>query len=126
MALGLAVLVQVAFVNGRIAVLGRPADGVIVAVERSKSGRGATIPTVEFKTADGDKVLFRGFGQTRSPYAVGQRCRVRYVPADPSRAEIDSWPTLWRALLIASALGIALIAGAVVINRKAAARAKAK
>jgi hypothetical protein len=126
MALGLAVLVQVGFVNGRIAVLGRSADGVVVAVERVKVGRGKRVPIVEFKTAAGEKVVFRGFSQRRSPYEVGDHCRVRYVPSDPSRAEIESWPTLWRALLVASALGIGLIAGGVVINRKAAARAKVK
>lgn len=120
MAFGVAVLVQVSAVNGRIAVAGKPADGVIVALEKVTSGRGGSVPVVEFRTAAGRKVSFRGFSQTGSVYTIGQPCRVRYVDGEPARAEIDSWPTLWRALLVAIALGLGLIAGGVVIARNAA------
>jgi uncharacterized protein YeaO (DUF488 family) len=116
-ALGVAVLVQVSLVNGRIALFGEAADGEVVALERSARPRGQTTPVVRFSTKRGDVVVFRGFSQYRSPYSVGERKRVRYVEGQPALAEIDSWPTLWRALVLASSLGIGLIAGGAAIIR---------
>ena len=118
-ALGIGALLQVAFVNGRIALLGRTAEGQVIAVELSQRARGSTTPVVRFSTAGGEPVVFCGFAQFRSPYAVGDRVRVRYVATDPSRAEIDAWATLWRALVVALSIGAALIAGGTAIVRKA-------
>jgi hypothetical protein len=122
MALGIAALVQVAIVNGRIALLGQTAEGLVIDVERSERARGATTPVVRFSTPNGESVVFRGFAQFRSPYAVGDRVRVRYVAAAPSRAEIDAWATLWRALVVALSIATALIGGGIAIVRKSRSR----
>jgi hypothetical protein len=118
-ALGIGALLQVALVNGRIALLGRSADGQVIDVELSQRARGSSTPVVRFSTASGESIVFRGFAQFRSPYAIGDRVRVRYVPSDPSRAEIDAWATLWRALVVALSIATALIAGGIAIVRKA-------
>ena len=118
-ALGIGALLQVAFVNGRIALLGRSAEGQVIHVELSQRARGSTTPVVRFSTPSGESIVFRGFAQFRSPYAVGDKLRVRYVATEPSRAEIDAWATLWRALVVALSIGTALIAGGVAIVRKA-------
>jgi hypothetical protein len=121
--LGIGALLQVAFVNGRIAVLGQSAEGQVIAVELSQRARGSDTPVVRFSTASGESIVFRGFSQFRSPYAVGDTVRVRYVASEPSRAEIDAWATLWRALVVALSVVAALIAGGVAIVRKARRRA---
>jgi len=123
-ALGAAALAQVAVVNGRIALFGKSAEGVIVKLEKTKPVRGSTIPVIRFESASGEVVVFRGFPQYRSPYEVGQVWPVRYVATDPSRAEIDSWPTLWRAILVATCLGLALLTGGIAIVRKTRARGR--
>ena len=118
-ALGIGALLQVAFVNGRIALLGRSTEGQVIAVELSQRARGSSTPVVRFSTPSGESVVFRGFSQFRSPYAVGDTVPVRYVAAEPSRAEINAWATLWRALVVALAIATALIAAGVAIVRKA-------
>lgn len=117
--LGLAALGQMSVVNGRIALLGESAEGVIVSLERTKPTRGASVPVVQFRSGRGEVIVFRGFPQYGSPYEVGQLLRVRYVVGEPTRAEMDSWPTLWRALLIAVGLGVALVSGGAVIVARA-------
>jgi hypothetical protein len=122
-AVGIGALLQVAFVNGRIALLGRSAEGQVIAVELSQRARGSSTPVVRFSTPSGESVVFRGFAQFRSPYAVGDTVPVRYVAAEPFRAEINAWATLWRALAVALSIATALIAGGVAIVRKARRRA---
>jgi hypothetical protein len=60
-------------------------------------------PVVDFATADGHPVEFRA-AQTvnEGVYSVGQKVNVRYMPANPGFAEVDSWLSLWRPMLLGS------------------------
>jgi len=119
--LGLAAFAQVAMNNGRIAVFGREADGTVIALERLGRTRVQVVPVVEFRTEMGETIVFRAFGASprSNPYSAGDACRVRYLASDPSLAQIDSWPTLWRALLTGLAAGTLLTGGGVAIIRAA-------
>ena len=121
--LGLALFVQVARINGRIALFGRSTQGTVVAFDVSKRTGRRGAPLLEFRTANGECVVFRAFApdRRRDPYAVGEVCPVRYVESDPSLAEIDTWPSLWRALLAGGLVSAGLI---VFIIRRARRRAK--
>jgi hypothetical protein len=124
--LGVALLVQVR-INGRIALFGRSTQGTVVSFEPSRRTGRPGPPLLEFRTATGHRIVFRAFApdRRRTPYAIGDVFPVRYVEADPSLAEIDTWPSLWRALLAGLLLSAGLIGGGTLIIRSAWRRAKA-
>lgn len=123
--LGLALLVQVTRINGRIAVFGRSTHGTVVSFEPSRRAGRTGPPLLEFRTSKGDRIVFRAFApdRRRDPYAIGNVFPVRYVESDPSLAEIDTWPSLWRALLAGLLLSAGLIGGGTLILRRARRRA---
>jgi len=125
--LGVAVLVRVGVREGRLALFGRSADGVIVALTKSRSARSGPRLTVQFERSPGRTSVFQTLGMYPTPYSLGQACRVRYLASDPSEppmAEIESWVQLWRAMLVAIALGIGLTGGGALIVRSARRRAR--
>ena len=68
------------------------ADGTIVRLVEKRGKHIRYFPVVEFTDRDGRRVEFRSDypdGFPPSLYKVGQRVPVVYVPAAPSRAEID-------------------------------------
>jgi hypothetical protein len=72
------------------------AEGTIVAFDiRSPSGDSARIklyaPVVTFQTAEGKAMRFTSSrGERPNPYVKGQRVAVRYLPEDPSGADLDA------------------------------------
>ena len=93
-----------------------PAAGTVVEVHVRGVGRNrVSVPVLEFRAADGtvqraESLMGSGF----RGFAVGEAVAVRYDPADPSRAEVDSFAVLWGlALLRAGFTVIFLLMGVV-------------
>ena len=88
------------------------ADGIVLRLEARAIRPGERIlsyPVVEFETTEFRVVSFESnLGTAPSPYRVGQTVRVRYDPADPQHAVIDSLAA--RYLGPIAALGFAMIA----------------
>jgi hypothetical protein len=83
------------------------AQATIVAVRVDGVGRNAvTVPTFEFKTADGS--VQRAESLQPSGFAgasVGRTLAIRYDPAQPSRADLDTFGALWGLALLHAAFG---------------------
>lgn len=100
----------------RLAVFGTPARGTVIAESRVRGGSHAT---VRFTTADGQAISFTGATVSdRDYYAVGQVVTVRYLANDPEFAEIESWLSLWRPIMIALALSSGMILGGGLLIRR--------
>lgn len=72
----------------------------------SASSRPTRAEVVEFTAADGTRVEFRSKISSSDPFAVGATVPVRYNPADPTDASIDTWFRLWGFPLIFLAVGV--------------------
>lgn len=72
------------------------------------SGRSTIIcPVVEFTAPSGEKVRFTSeFGSRPASQSIGQSVAVRYDPADPQKAEIESAMSLWLTPLILVFMGV--------------------
>lgn len=85
------------------------AGGTVVEVRVRGVGRNAVaVPVLEFRTADGvvqraESMMGSGF----QSFAVGEAVAVRYDPATPGRAEVDSFAVLWGLALLRT--GFALL-----------------
>jgi predicted ribosomally synthesized peptide with SipW-like signal peptide len=63
-------------------------------------------PEVEFTASSGEKIKFRSdFGSRPAGHKIGQSVTVRYDPADPKKAEIESVMNLWLVPLILVFMG---------------------
>ncbi len=81
----------------------------------SASGSHQTIyykPAVVFTAHTGQKYTFTADeeSQDRPAYAVGQDVPVLYDPANPSRAELDTFSTAWGTTLFCAGAGVVLTA----------------
>ena len=87
-----------------------PAVGAVVELTSriTASGRANIIcPVVEFATPSGEKIRFTSdFGSLPAMHKIGQTVDVRYDPADPQKAEIDSGANLWLTPLILVFMGL--------------------
>jgi len=87
-----------------------PAPGTVVELTSriSASGRSSILcPVVEFTVPSGEKIRFTSeFGSRPAMHQVGQSVEVRYDPADPNKAEIDSGATMWITPLILVFMGL--------------------
>jgi hypothetical protein len=72
----------------------------------SASSRPTRAEVVAFTAADGTRVEFRSKISSSDPFAVGATVPVRYNPADPTDASIDTWFRLWGFPLIFLAVGV--------------------
>ena len=92
--------------EGRVAVTGT----VVELTDRiTASGRASMIcPVVEFTVVpSGETIRFTSeFGSRPAGHKVGQSVNVRYDPAEPQKAEIESKMTLWLVPLILAFMGI--------------------
>jgi hypothetical protein len=86
-----------------------PAVGTVTEVRIRGVGRNAeSIPSFEFRTADGavrraESLMGSGF----QGFEVGETIPVKYDPADPAKAEVDSFAVLWGLALLRA--GFALL-----------------
>ncbi|MEP6913364.1 MAG: DUF3592 domain-containing protein [bacterium] len=117
--IGLAVLIAgviAAFKQSRKSARGAKATGTVVnLVSRvfNPGSAGVYCPVVEFTTATGQPVRFESqFGTMPASHHVGQTVAVRYEPAEPQKAEVDSATANWfvPGCTIAMGLGFLLMA----------------
>jgi hypothetical protein len=70
---------------------------------------------IEFQTHQGETILFRGrVGTPFEGRKVGRPVRVRYDPARPTNAVVDSFVEIWTPVLITLAVGVGWIIFAIV------------
>ncbi|HET9227543.1 MAG TPA: DUF3592 domain-containing protein [Thermoanaerobaculia bacterium] len=82
--------------------------GTVVEVRMRGIGRNAeSVPTLEFRLP-GDRVQrtesWMGSGFQR--FTVGQTVPVRYDPADPGKAEVDTFAVMWGLTLLRTGYGL--------------------
>ena len=91
------------------------APGTVVEVRIRGVGRNAeSVPTLEFPLPGGRVQRTESWmGSGFQGFAVGQAVPVRYDPADPGRAEVDTFAVLWGLAVLRTGYGVAfLIMGA--------------
>lgn len=85
------------------------ADGVVLDLVRSHSSSNSSdtwAPLVRFTPANGEPVEFTSSTSSNPPaYSKGEPVGVLYDPAQPQRAKIDGFFSLWGGLLILGVLG---------------------
>jgi hypothetical protein len=88
--------------QSRVAVTGTVAELI-----QQTTTRGYILcPVVEFTIPSGEKIRFTSeFGSRPASHTVGQNVTVRYDPADPQKAEIESGMSLWLTPLIMVFMG---------------------
>jgi hypothetical protein len=92
------------------------AKGTVVEVKVRGVGRNAvSVPVFEFRTAGNDAQRAESLqGSGFQGFTTGAEIAILYDPADPSRAEVDSFAVLWGlALLRAGFAVVFFIMGAV-------------
>ena len=76
-----------------------PATGTVVNLEKkifSPGSAGVYCPVVQFTTSTGQQIQFESdFGTMPASHRVGQTIAVRYDPANPQAAEVDSATANW-------------------------------
>lgn len=86
-------------------------DGTVVALERKRNAKGFDTyhPVVRFIPSEtNETVEFKSwFGAWPSPFAVSDRVEVAYDSADPRRARINSFWTIWFLPILLIAFGLA-------------------
>ncbi len=87
-----------------------PAAGTVVELVLRSTTPGRTgiyCPVVEFTTTAGERIRFTSdFGSRPASHKIGQTVNVRYDPADPQKAEIESGMTTWLSSLILGFMGL--------------------
>jgi hypothetical protein len=114
--IGAAVLiggVVAAVKQSRKAARGIKATGTVVdLVTRvfNPGSAGVYCPVVDFTTATGQPVRFESqFGTMPASHRLGQSIAVRYNPADPQKAEVDSSTANWFVPGCTIAMGLAFL-----------------
>jgi hypothetical protein len=91
------------------------ADGVVVKVDEVTTSRkqettSRYYPVVRFVTGSGQVVRYRDHSGANPPaYRVGDQVRVLYDPANPQRARLDTWASLWLKAVILLIIGVPLL-----------------
>ena len=83
-------------------------EGVVVELAESRDDKGSTMykPVVEWTSPDGKKHGFTGSVASSPPsYSRGEKVNVRFDPANPERARIDSFMENWFVALILGLMG---------------------
>ena len=92
---------------------GVEATGKVVDLVRrvfSAGSSGVYCPVVDFTTATGQTVRFESqFGTMPASHQVGQSLAVRYDPADPQKADVDSVTANWFVPGCTIAMGFAFL-----------------
>jgi Protein of unknown function (DUF3592) len=86
-----------------------PAAGTVIEVHVRGVGRNAvSFPVFEFRTSEGTVQRAESLlGTGLQSFQVGEAVAVRYDPADPSQAEVDTFAVLWGLALLRA--GFALV-----------------
>ena len=82
------------------------AEGTIVGFEEvrmtgDRAGHPTFAPIITFTAAGSESIQFTSARSERpNPYTVGQRVAVRYLPEDPSSADLESVASGWMSLIV--------------------------
>jgi hypothetical protein len=89
--------------------------GAVVELTQQNTARGYILcPVVEFTIPSRERIRFTSeFGSRPASHSIGQSIAVRYDPADPHKAEVESAMSLWLVPLIMVFMG--LIAGCLAV-----------
>ena len=81
--------------------------GTVVAIEQSESKDSYVYhPVVKFVTADNQAIKFRSsIGSNPPSYRIGESVDVIYIPAEPHKAKINSFMSLWFVEIIVAGIG---------------------
>jgi hypothetical protein len=106
--------VYAAYVGWKLETRGETTTGTVVRMEESDSAEGGCCvysPVVEFQAGEQSFTFDSGNASYPPAYKVGQQVRVRYDPANPKTAQIDSFFERWLfpILIIPAMLLTALI-----------------
>lgn len=98
------------------------ADGVVTDLDyqRSSKGGGTYHPRVDFTAANGTVVHYTSSsGSNPAPYSRGDHVVMLYDPANPERAQIDSFMENWFVTLFLGGMGLvfALVGGGIIWSR---------
>lgn len=85
-----------------------PATGTVVELAQRPGNRSTIFcPVVEFTVPSGEKIRFTSeFGSRPASHTIGQTVAVRYDPADPQKAEVESGMSLWLMPVIVGGMGV--------------------
>ena len=88
-----------------------PASGTVVEVRIRGVGRNAvSVPVFEFRTAGGTVQRAESLqGSGLQGFKVGQAVAVRHDPADPGKAEVDSFAVLWGLALLRAGFAVVFL-----------------
>jgi hypothetical protein len=83
-------------------------NGTVVELAERPGNRSTIFcPAVEFSIPSGEKIRFTSeFGSRPASHPVGQIVAVRYDPADPQNAEVESDMTTWLGPLVFGFMGL--------------------
>lgn len=110
--LGVVVVVCIfALESRRLVEHGSVAEGEVIDIDYLGSDSG--IPLVRFAAGQGSTTV-RLANPLGRGYHEGQRIQVRFDPQDPQRARQDDFAGLWAQPIIATGVGIAVLAATVV------------
>ena len=84
-----------------------PTNGTVVELAQRPGNRSTIFcPVVEFTVPSGETIRFTSeFGSRPASHTVGQVVAVRYDPADPQKAEVESDMSLWLMPAIVGGMG---------------------
>ena len=126
--LGIVLVLNMVRFQYQLGLLGARAQGTVVQMTEaftsaSKDKDAPNTPTyrpvISFQAQNGQQVQFRaGQDVQKDVYTVGQSVNVRYMPAEPGFAEIDSWLSLWRPMLLGSLFDWSLCVGGALLIRR--------
>ena len=119
--IGVAVLIGgivAAVKQARKSARGVAATGTVVDLARrvfNPGSAGVYCPVIDFTTVTGQPVRFESqFGKMPASHRVGQTVAVRYDPADPQKAEVDSATANWFVPGCTIAMGLGFLVMGVV------------
>jgi hypothetical protein len=83
------------------------ANGTVVDLARSRSGDSTTYqPVVQFMSRNGERIEFiSSVGSNPPSHTKGEQVEVLYLPAEPHKAEINGFFSLWGDSVILGILG---------------------
>jgi hypothetical protein len=86
----------------------RVTRGAVVELRENRDSDGTTYtPVVRFSTAAGKEITYvESFSTSPAPYDVGEAVEVLYLAADPNKARIKGWTSLWLGVAICGGIGL--------------------
>lgn len=114
----LATALRIYLARKRFLATAQAVAGTVVEVRVRGVGRNAeSVPTLEFRLPGGQVQRAESWmGSGFQGFAAGQEVPLRYDPADPGKAEVDTFAVMWGLALLRTGYGVLFVLmGAVAI-----------